>query len=131
MVEVASTTCADIIEEVLIDVICTPTCTPKIALGELIFYIINSISPKSDTFPSCERVKESEWKLAQLRFLHNFNRFYNTTLILFQCLRIILVGLPDWEELVELLTGDDGVVILISIFMMFSFNQYEGINRYI
>ncbi|SVB59202.1 uncharacterized protein METZ01_LOCUS212056, partial [marine metagenome] len=28
----------------------------KIALGELIFYIINSISPKSDTFPSCERV---------------------------------------------------------------------------
>jgi len=28
LVEVASTTCADIIEEVLIDVICTPICTP-------------------------------------------------------------------------------------------------------
>jgi|AJXC01.1.fsa_nt_gi hypothetical protein len=35
-------------------------------------------------------VKESEWKLAQLRCLHNFNQFYNTTLILFQCLGILL-----------------------------------------
>jgi len=48
-----------------------------------------------------------------------------------QELRILLGGVPDCEELVELLTGDDGVVILISIFMIFPFNQYEGINRYI
>jgi|TARA_B100000953_G_scaffold26626_1_gene21611 hypothetical protein len=46
-------------------------------------------------------------------------------------LGILLGGVPDCEELVELLTGDDGVVILISIFMIFPFNQYEGINRYI
>jgi len=29
LVEVASTTCADMIEEILIDVIYTPFCTPK------------------------------------------------------------------------------------------------------
>ena len=30
VVEVASTTCADIIEEILISVICTPICTPNV-----------------------------------------------------------------------------------------------------
>ena len=58
------------------------------------------------------------------------NYIYNQ-MVYFKELRILLGGVPDCEELVELLTGDDGVVILISIFMIFSFNQYEGINRYI
>ena len=39
-----------------------------IALGELIFYIINSISPKSDPFPSCVRACV---KCVRLQNLHS------------------------------------------------------------
>jgi len=35
MMEVASTTCADIIGEILIVVICTPICTPEDRLRQL------------------------------------------------------------------------------------------------